>query len=339
MRVAINGFGRIGRLTLRALIESSGNAKSNRNFDMVAVNDLQNLDASMYLLKYDSVHGRFGGSIEKISGNEFLLNGKKLSYFSEKSPQNLPWKELNIDLVMECTGVFKTRESCGLHLQAGAGKVLVSRPVDDAHNTIVYGVNHDSLDYEKDLIVSNASCTTNCLAHVINAVHRKIKILRGHATTVHSYTGDQRLIDTNHPDFRRSRAATSSIIPTSTGATKAIEKIFPDLAGKLSGLSLRVPTPNVSLVDFTFATAEKISGDEICRAIVEYSDTVSEDVFTYCEDSPVSVDFNHSPCSAIVDLPLTKVVDGTMGRVVAWYDNEWGFANRMLDTAEEMIGR
>jgi glyceraldehyde 3-phosphate dehydrogenase len=330
MRVAINGFGRIGRLTLRAFEESS----KKYNFDIVAVNDLQNVDVSVHLLKYDSVHGRFGGQARKVSADEFMLNERKIAYFSEKQPDKLPWEKLNIDLVLECTGIFKTKELCSLHLKAGAKKVLVSHPLDDADKTVVYGVNHHSLGDAK--IVSNASCTTNCLAHVVKAIHEEMKILNGFATTIHSYTGDQRLVDANHRDLKRSRAAAANMIPTSTGATQTIEKIFPELRGKLSGSSLRVPTLNVSFLDFTFITAQEITLDHIRRAIVKYSDAAEKDIFTYVDDPLVSTDFNHLPHSAIVDLPLTRVVDGTMGHVAAWYDNEWGFSNRMLDTAQKM---
>ncbi|MDR0580732.1 MAG: type I glyceraldehyde-3-phosphate dehydrogenase [Holosporaceae bacterium] len=331
MRVAINGFGRIGRLTLKAFLESS----KKYNFDIVAVNDLQNIDTAMYLLKYDSIHGRFDGRVQKVSANEFRLNDRKLAYFSEKLPNQLPWKELNIDLVMECTGVLKTKELCELHLKAGAKKVLVSHPLDNADKTIVYGVNHDVLGDDK--IVSNASCTTNCLAHIINAIRANIKILNGFATTIHSYTGDQRLVDANHKDLRRSRAAAANIIPTSTGATHTIEKIFPEFSGKLFGSSIRVPTSNVSFMDFTFTSAEKIAIVDIQQAIIKYADDISNDIFTYTSDPVVSSDFNHCPCSAIADLSLINVVDETMGRVTAWYDNEWGFSHRMLDTAHKML--
>ncbi|MDR2723759.1 MAG: type I glyceraldehyde-3-phosphate dehydrogenase [Holosporaceae bacterium] len=331
-RVAINGFGRIGRLSLRAFEASA----KKYNFDIIAINDLQDIDVSIHLLKYDSVHGRFDGNIQKISSSEFVLNGKRIIYISENLPNKLPWKELNVDLVLECTGAFKTKELCNLHIEAGARKVLVSHPLDDADRTVIYGVNHDSLLNEEQ-IVSNASCTTNCLAHVINAIYKEVKILNGFATTVHSYTGDQRLIDTNHKDLRRSRAAASSIIPTSTGVTKAIEKIFPELLGKLSGFALRVPTPNVSLINFTFSTTQKIVANDICQMIIKYSSTVSEKIFTYTNDPLVSIDLNHSPSSAIVDLSLVKVVDGTLGHISAWYDNEWGFSNRMLDTAHHLM--
>ncbi|MDR2781220.1 MAG: type I glyceraldehyde-3-phosphate dehydrogenase [Holosporaceae bacterium] len=332
MRVAINGFGRIGRLILRAFEESF----KTYDFDIVAVNDLQNIDTSIHLLKYDSAHGRFYGQIQKISDNEFLLNDRKITHLSERNTDRLLWKELEIDLVLECTGVFKTKDLSNLHVKAGAKKVLISCPSCDADNTIVYGVNHGSLK-KSDIIVSNASCTTNCLAHVVKAIHDEVRISNGFATTVHSFTGDQRLVDTNHCDLRRARAAASSMIPTSTGAAETIEKIFPELRGKLSGLSLRVPTVNVSVVDFTFTASRAITKADISCAVEKYAATLAENVFAYTHEPLVSTDFNHTPHSAIVDLSLTKVVDNTIGHVVAWYDNEWGFSNRMLDTAQEML--
>lgn len=334
MKVAINGFGRIGRLILRAFWE-----RSTANFDIVAINDLQNLDTALHLLKYDSAHGHIGGNVQKIAADEFEMNANRFTYLSEKCPDKLPWRDLKIDLVLECTGMLKTRSQCEAHIRAGASRVLVSRPVDDADNTIVYGVNHKSLDFRKDFVVSNASCTTNCLAHIVKAVHQWIGIERGFATTIHSYTGDQRLVDTNHTDLRRSRAAACSMIPTSTGATKTIERIFPELGEKLSGLSIRVPTPNVSMVDFTFVAAKKITENDLRQVIVDYSaSTVSQlsgdkNIFSYTDDQLVSCDFNTYPHSAIVDIPLLKVIDGNLGHVVAWYDNEWGFSHRMLDTA------
>jgi glyceraldehyde 3-phosphate dehydrogenase len=331
MRVAVNGFGRIGRLILRALEESSGKY----DFDIVAVNDLQNIDASIHLFKYDSAHGRFNGHVQKISDNEFSVNNRKLLHFSERDTRLLPWNDLGVDLVLECTGSLKTRDRCSLHLEAGAKKVLISCPCGDADNTVVYGVNHNSLTKD-DVIVSNASCTTNCLAHVVKSVHDEIKILNGFATTVHSFTGDQRLVDTNHSDLRRARAAASCMVPASTGAAEAIGKIFPELRGKISGLSIRVPTVNVSVVDFTFTASRAVTEKDINNAFEKYAKTLPNDVFSFTYEPLVSVDFNHSPHSAVADLSLTKVVDDTVGHVVAWYDNEWGFSNRMLDTAQEM---
>jgi glyceraldehyde 3-phosphate dehydrogenase len=331
MKAAINGFGRIGRLTLRAYIEYL----KEYDFEIAAVNDPQKIDSALHLFKYDSVHGRFNGDVQKISENEFELNGKRLAYLSERSPEKVSWRELGVDFVFECTGAFKTMESCGLHLKSGAKKVLVSCPVGDADNTIVYGVNCESLK-ESDAIVSCASCTTNCLAHVVKAIHGEIGIANGFATTVHAYTGDQRLTDASHKDLRRARAAACGMIPTSTGATKAIEKIFPELKGKLSGLSVRVPTQNVSMLDFTFTASRKITEDDIRQAFLKHASAASKDVFECVDEPLVSTDFNHSSQSAIIDLPLTKVVDGTMGHVVAWYDNEWAFSKRMLDLANIM---
>ncbi|MDR0677389.1 MAG: erythrose-4-phosphate dehydrogenase, partial [Holosporaceae bacterium] len=237
MKVAINGFGRIGRLVLRALYES----KKKYNFDIVAINDIQEIDTAIHLLKYDSVHGPFRDKVQKISEKEFRINQSRIIYVSEKFPERLPWKDLGVDLVMECTGMFKIRDLYGRHIKAGAKKVLLSFPADDSDKTVVYGVNHYSIDNEKDIFVSNASCTTNCLAHLIKILHWKVGIQNGFMTTIHSYTGDQRLIDTNHSDLRRSRAAAMCMVPTSSGATNTIGKIFPELEGKLSGLSIRVP--------------------------------------------------------------------------------------------------
>ncbi|MDR1561263.1 MAG: type I glyceraldehyde-3-phosphate dehydrogenase, partial [Holosporaceae bacterium] len=327
------GFGRIGRLVLRAFCESH----KKYDFEIVAINDLLNIDCAIHLLKYDSVHGRLNCDIRKISDKEISIDGRRLAYISEKSPTNLPWKNLKIDLVLECTGIFKTKSDSQTHLKAGAKKVLISAPSKDADKTIVFGVNDDSIDINKDITVSNASCTTNCLAPIIKAIHEEIGILNGFATTIHSYTGDQRLVDMNHKDIRRSRAAAMNIIPTSTGATNAIEKIFPELKGKLSGLSVRVPTPNVSMLDFTFTTAKKSSINDINEMIIKYADGKLKNVLGYTKEPLVSLDFNHSPLSSIVDLTLTDVINSTIAHIVAWYDNEWGFANRILDTAEKMF--
>ncbi|MDR2107131.1 MAG: erythrose-4-phosphate dehydrogenase, partial [Holosporaceae bacterium] len=332
MKIAVNGFGRIGRLTLRAFSES---AAGKYGFDIVAVNDLQNIDTALHLLKYDSVHGRINAEIQKISESEFLLNGKKIICLSEPNPEKLPWGRLGVDLVAECTGMFGRRELCESHLRAGAAKVLVSGPMKDADRTIIFGINRriSGRDSEKDLIVSNGSCTTNCAAHLLNAIHGEIGVINGFITTVHACTGDQRTVDTNHKDLRRARAAASNIIPTSTGLTETVGKIFPELEGKLSALSLRVPTQNVSLVNFTFTASKKITKEDVRRAILAYANVVPRDIFD-CTDEPlVSSDFNHSPCSAVVDLSLTRVFGENMGHAVAWYDNEWGFSNRMLDSA------
>ncbi|MDR2067779.1 MAG: type I glyceraldehyde-3-phosphate dehydrogenase [Holosporaceae bacterium] len=332
MNVAINGFGRIGRLVLRAFLES----REKYGFKIVAVNDLSHIEAALHLLQYDSVHGELKSNVSKISATEFAVEDEKFNYFSEKSPEMLPWKQLKIDLVLECTGIFKTRESCRRHLMAGASKVLISAPSGDADKTVVFGVNDDTLN-AADSVISNASCTTNCLAPIVKAIHGEIEIVNGFMTTVHAYTGDQRLVDTTHKDLRRSRAAATNMIPTSTGATDAIEKIFPELRGKLSGLSVRVPTFNVSMLDFTFTVKRKTSANEINKIIMENAAGRLKNVLGYTQKPLVSSDFNHSPLSATVDLSLTKVIDGTMIHLVAWYDNEWGFSHRMLDIAE-LIG-
>ncbi|MDR2766594.1 MAG: type I glyceraldehyde-3-phosphate dehydrogenase [Holosporaceae bacterium] len=332
MKVAINGFGRIGRLTLRAFLESA----EKYNFEIVAVNDLLEIDSAVYLLKYDSLHGRLGSDVCKISENEFSVAGQNILCLSEKSPEMLPWRKLGVDLVLECTGVFKSRTACERHLNAGARKVLISAPAENADRTVVFGVNEHTLS-DADVVVSNASCTTNCLAPIVKAIHGEIGLISGFMTTVHSYTGDQRLVDTNHRDKRRARAAALSIIPTSTGAGEAIGKIFPDLEGKFCGLSVRVPTANVSLLDFTFRTARKTSADEVNGIIVRHAGGDMNGVLGYTDEPLVSSDFNHSPLSSIVDLSLTKVVDGDVAHVAAWYDNEWGFSNRLLDVAAVML--
>ncbi|MDR1335062.1 MAG: type I glyceraldehyde-3-phosphate dehydrogenase [Holosporaceae bacterium] len=330
-KIAINGFGRIGRLVFRAFFESNDNP----DWEIAVINDLQSIDTAMHLLRHDSIHGRFRGEIIKISPNELLVNGGRILYFSEKSPTALSLD--GVDLVLECTGIFKNRKSCQLHLDAGAKKVLISSPADDVDKTVVFGVNCDTLQ-STDLIISNASCTTNCLAPVMEAIHREIRILNGFVTTIHSYTGDQKLVDAIHSDPRRSRAAALNMIPTSTGATKTIELIFPELRGKLSGLSIRVPTANVSLVDCTFTLAKNVSVNDIHDVIEKYSYGRLHNILGYTEEKLVSSDFNHCPLSAVVDFSLTQVISGNFAHVVAWYDNEWGFANRMLDMAKKILG-
>ncbi|MDR3187208.1 MAG: type I glyceraldehyde-3-phosphate dehydrogenase [Holosporaceae bacterium] len=331
MNVAINGFGRIGRLVLRAFLES----REKYDFRIVAVNDLSDMEASMHLLQYDSVHGELALDVKKISATEFAVGNERFHYSSEKFPETLPWRQLKVNLVLECTGIFRTKESCRKHLTAGASRVLISAPSEDADKTVVFGVNEDAIG-AADTIISNASCTTNCLGPIVKAIHEKIEIVNGFMMTVHSYTGDQRLVDTTHKDLRRSRAAPANMIPTSTGATDAIEKIFPELRGKLSGLSVRVPTSNVSMLDFTFTTKGKTSAEEINGIIAENAAGRLKNILGYTQKPLVSSDFNHSPLSATVDLPLTKVIDGTMVHLVAWYDNEWGFSHRMLDVAEAL---
>lgn len=341
MKIAVNGFGRIGRLILRAFFEAPENRY---NIDIVAINDLANIDTAMYLFKHDSVHGRFLGDIKRDSDSSrivfesFGINGTKnqrteVKYFSERCPEQLPWKELGVDVVLECTGVFKKREQSYRHIEAGAKRVVISCPSDDADNTIVFGVNSDTFAREKDFVISNASCTTNCLAPVVKTLHESIGVVCGFVTTVHSYTGDQRLVDMEHKDLRRCRAAGLSMIPTSTGATKAIEKIFPELNGKLGGLSVRVPTPNVSMIDFTCELKRAATVDEVNAAFRSYAEGPLRGILGHTEESLVSCDFCHDPHSAVVDLRLTKIIDRKMAHIVAWYDNEWGFANRMLDVA------
>lgn len=333
MKIAINGFGRIGRLVLRAYFE----AARRYDFEIVAINDVVNIDTAVHLLKHDSVHGTFSGTIEKKSERELVINGNHIAYVSKRTPEELPWRDLGIDLVLECTGIFKSKDTAKKHLDAGAKKVIISCPADDADNTIVFGVNSNSLNKEKDVIISNASCTTNCLAPIVKVIHEVVGIVGGFVTTIHAYTGDQRLVDMGHKDVRRCRSAALSMIPTSTGATKAIEKIFPELRGKLGGLSVRVPTPNVSMIDFTCSTKRSTTPNEINEAIKTYANDELRGILGYVEEALVSCDFNHDSHSSIADLQLTKVVDGTIVHVVVWYDNEWGFANRMLDVSSIMF--
>jgi len=330
MRLAINGFGRIGRLILRAIFENH----QEKNLEVVAINDLQNIDTSIHLLKYDSVHGCFGKEVKKISENKMLISEKTVNYFSEKNPEDLPWKDLDVDLVMECTGIFKTKEACSSHLKAGAKKVLLSCPGNDLDKTIIYGVNDEIIDKENDKIISCGSCTTNCLAPIVKVLNTEFGIVKGFTSTIHSYTGDQNIIDRAHKDLRRARAAATNIIPTTTGAAKAIEKIFPELAGKLSGVAYRVPTPNVSLLESNFVLQKNITLDELKQAIIKWADSkFKPNVLGYTNENLVSSDFIHSPYSSVLDLSLLKVIDGNFINVVSWYDNEWGFSNRMIDNA------
>jgi glyceraldehyde 3-phosphate dehydrogenase len=326
IRVAINGFGRIGRLTLRALIENP-----RQGLEIVAINDLGSSAVNAHLLKYDSVHGIFPGTIE-ATDTGIKVNGKEIKVSAERDPKNLPWKELNIDLVYECTGIFTSKEKASLHLQAGAKKVLISAPSEDADITVVYGVNHDKIK-SSDLIVSNASCTTNCLAPVAHVLHKEFGIERGYCTTVHSYTGDQPTLDIFHKDLRRARAASLSMIPTSTGAAKAVGLVLPELKGKLDGSAIRVPTPNVSLIDFKFIAKKSASTEDINNAIKAASTTYLKGILGTSNEPLVSIDFNHCPNSSTFDLTQTQIIDGNFIRIVSWYDNEWGFSNRMSDTA------
>ncbi|MGD8356099.1 MAG: type I glyceraldehyde-3-phosphate dehydrogenase [Methyloceanibacter sp.] len=329
-RVAINGFGRIGRLTFRAFMEAGRD-----DLEFVAINDLGSADMNALLLEFDSVHGKFPGEIS-VDGNSLSINGKDVAVLAEPNPEQLPWSELGVDIVMECTGRFAKREAAAQHLEAGAKRVLVSAPCSGADLTVVYGVNDSKLT-EADLVVSNASCTTNCLAPVAEVLHKLVGIERGYMTTIHAYTGDQRTVDTLHKDPRRARASAVNLIPTSTGAAKAVGLVLPELDGKLDGASIRVPVPNVSLVDLTFQGARETTVEEINEAVAEAASKAPLLGVLGVNDKPlVSSDFNHNPLSSVFDATGTQVIDSTFCRVVAWYDNEWGFSNRMSDTAVAM---
>ena len=331
VRVAINGFGRIGRLVLRAIIE---NSKS--DIQVVGINDLGSVQDNAFLLKYDSVHGPFPAPI-KVDGDTMDVGQGPIRITSERDPSKLPWKELNVDIAFECTGIFTTGEKAGAHLTAGAKKVLISAPGTDIDLTTVYGVNHDKIQ-AGHRIISNASCTTNCLAPVAKVLHEAIGIEAGFMTTVHAYTGDQSLVDTLHKDPRRARAAAMSMIPSTTGAAKAVGLVLPELAGKLDGTSIRVPTPNVSMIDLKFIAKRDTTVQEINEAIkraASGNDPLAQ-VLNAVDEPCVSIDFNHNPASSSFDLTQTQVVSGKLVRVLSWYDNEWGFSNRMSDTARIM---
>ncbi len=329
IKIAINGYGRIGRNIVRAIFESS----QQQTFDVVAINDLGDTEINSHLTQFDSVHGQFSGNVE-IDGKDLIINGDRLKVFSERDPAQLPWQELDVDVVLECTGVFRTKDSAGKHLQAGAKKVLISAPAKDAVDaTIVYGVNHGNLK-SSDTIVSNASCTTNCLAPLAKALNDTVGISCGMMTTVHAYTNTQVLIDKYHKNMRRARSATQSIIPTTTGAAKAVGLVLPELDGRLHGYALRVPTPNVSFVDLTFTAKRDTSIDEINQIMHTAAD---DKVLGYSEIPLVSIDYNHNAFSSTFDATLTNVDQGNLVKVCAWYDNEWGFSNRMLDTAQAMM--
>ena len=330
LRVAINGFGRIGRLVLRGIIESG-----RRDIEVVAINDLGPVETNAHLLRYDSVHGRFP-AVVTVEGDVIVAAGHRMKATAVKNPAELPHKDLGVDIALECTGIFTTKEKASLHLQAGAKRVIVSAPCDAADRTIVYGVNHDSLTKD-DLVISNASCTTNCLAPVAKVLHDAVGIDKGMMTTIHSYTGDQPTLDTMHKDLYRGRAAALSMIPTSTGAAKAVGLVLPDLAGRLDGISVRVPTPNVSLVDLKFIAKRATSVEEINNAIKAAAAAGPlKGILEVVNEKLVSSDFNHNPASSCFALDQTKVMDGNFVSVMSWYDNEWGFSNRMADTAVAM---
>ena len=324
LKIGINGLGRIGRMVIRAIIESK-----NKNIEIKHINNKSNSETSCSLLKYDSVHGKFNADV-KFNNNSLIINKKKISFSQESDINNIKWKKFGVDYVFECTGKFNSKEKLLAHIKNGAKKVIVSAPCKNADKTIAYGVNHKSIK-KNDLIISASSCTTNCLAPVAYVLNKEFKIEKGFMTTIHSYTSDQRLLDNSHKDLRRARSAGQSIVPTSTGASKALGEIIPELKGKLEGLAIRVPTPNVSLVDFVFNSKNKLSVKKINESFIKASKKDLKNVLDVTDESLVSVDFNHNPNSAIVDLSLTSVVGNDMGKVSAWYDNEWGFASRMND--------
>ena len=326
VRVAINGFGRIGRLVLRAIIESK-----NDQIEVIAINDLGSIETNIHLLKYDSIHGILNQNIKSTSDG-MILSGKEIKVFSERDPENLPWNQLNIDVTLECTGIFTKKTDANKHISAGSKKVLISAPGKDMDYTVVYGVNSDGLS-NNFKVVSNASCTTNCLAPLAKILNDKIGIESGFMTTVHSYTGDQPVLDTLHSDLRRARAAALSMIPTSTGAAKAVGLVLPELAGKLDGTAVRVPTANVSMVDLTFYATRATSVDEVNTSIKEASETSLSGIISYNEEPLVSSDFNHNSFSSNFDSTQTQLVGNRLVRILSWYDNEWGFSNRMMDVA------
>jgi glyceraldehyde 3-phosphate dehydrogenase len=327
IKVAINGFGRIGRNVFRALYESG----KQDQFEVVAVNDLGDASTNAHLLQYDTAHGRFSQSVT-VEEDQFMVGETRVRVLAERDPSQLPWSELGVDVVMECTGLFASKEKASAHLAAGARKVIISAPGGkDVDATVVYGVNHDVLK-ATDTVISNASCTTNCLAPLVKPLHDHIGVLGGLMTTIHAYTNDQVLTDVYHTDLRRARSATQSMILTKTGAAAAVGLVLPELDGKLDGFAIRVPTINVSLVDLTFEAARETSVDEIHQIIRDASTSSLAGILEYNDKPLVSIDFNHNPASSIYDASMTRVVNGTTVKVCSWYDNEWGFSNRMLDT-------
>jgi glyceraldehyde 3-phosphate dehydrogenase len=331
VKVAINGYGRIGRNIMRALYESGRTDE----ISIVAVNDLGDANTNAHLTQYDTAHGTFPGTVS-VDGGDLLVNGDRVKVYAERDPSKLPWAELGVDVVMECTGFFRSRDTAGAHITAGAKKVVISAPGKDIDNTIVYGVNHDSLT-SSDTIISNASCTTNCLAPLAKVLMESVGIEHGLMTTIHAYTNDQVLTDVYHSDLRRARSATMSQIPTSTGAAAAVGLVLPELNGKLDGFSMRVPTINVSVVDLTFRASRATTVEEVNAAVKAAAEGSMKGVLAYNEAPLVSVDFNHNPHSSIFDASLTKVMEGNMVKVLSWYDNEWGFSNRMLDTTLALV--
>jgi glyceraldehyde 3-phosphate dehydrogenase len=329
VRVAISGFGRIGRNILRAVVEAQ-----RKDILIVAINDLFSPQDNAHLLKYDSVHGNFPGAV-KVDGDTLDVGAGPIKVLAERDPRKLPWKELGIDLVMECTGIFTDRDKAAMHLEAGTKRVLVSAPSKGADLTVVFGVNHEKLKADHR-IVSNASCTTNCLAPVAKVLNELCGIKSGFMTTIHAYTNDQNVLDQAHKDMRRARAAALSLIPTSTGAASAVGLVLPELKGKFDGTAIRVPTPNVSVVDLKFVPGRETSVDEINKAMQQAASQELKGILGVTSEPLVSIDFNHNPMSSTFDLTQTQIVDGGLARVLSWYDNEWGFSNRMIDTAVAM---
>ncbi|MEL6278903.1 MAG: type I glyceraldehyde-3-phosphate dehydrogenase [Pseudomonadota bacterium] len=327
VKVAINGFGRIGRNVLRSIVESGRD-----DVQVVAINDLGPVETNAHLVRYDSVHGRFPGTVT-VDGDTIDVGRGPIRVTAIRDPKELPWSD--VDVAMECTGIFADRDKAAMHLENGSKRVIVSAPAGGADKTIVYGVNHDALTAD-DLVISNASCTTNCLAPVAYVLNKAIGIEKGFMTTIHAYTGDQPTLDTMHKDLYRARAAATSMIPTSTGAAKAVGLVLPELNGKLDGVAIRVPTQNVSVVDFKFVASRETSMEEINGAIREAADGELKGILGYTDDKLVSIDFNHDSHSSVFHMDQTKVMDGTLCRVMSWYDNEWGFSNRMNDTAVAM---
>ena len=329
IKIGINGLGRIGRMVIRAIIESK-----NKNLEIKHINNRSNSETSCSLLKYDSVHGKFNADV-KFNNNSLIINKKKISFSQESDISNIKWKKFDVDYVFECTGKFNSKDKLLDHIKNGAKKVIVSAPCKNADKTIVYGVNENILS-KNDQIISAASCTTNCLAPVANVLNKNFEIEKGFMTTIHAFTSDQRILDNSHKDPRRARSASQSIVPTSTGATKTIGEIIPSLKGKLEGIAMRVPTPNVSLIELVFCTKKEIDKEKINDAFVGASKKQSKKILEVTSEKLVSIDFNHNSASAIIDSSLTNVVGKNMGKISAWYDNEWGFSNRMCDIAEHL---
>jgi glyceraldehyde 3-phosphate dehydrogenase len=327
IKIGINGMGRIGRMVVRAIVESN-----NKDILIKHINNRSNLETTSSLLKYDSIHGKFNANIN-FSEKHLTINKNKISFSQESNLENIDWKKYNVDYVFECTGKFNSKEKLLDHIKNGAKKVIVSAPCKNADKTIVFGVNEKVLT-KSDKIISAASCTTNCLAPVANVLNKNFEIEKGFMTTIHSFTSDQRILDNSHKDSRRARSASQSIVPTSTGASKAIGDIIPALKGKLEGIAMRVPTPNVSLIELVFCTKKEITKEKINSSFLKASKVVSNRVIDITEEKLVSIDFNHNPFSAIVDASLTCVIGKNMGKISAWYDNEWGFSNRMCDLAK-----